>query len=168
MPCIALIVLLVLLLPGGAATHATAAPRSASDGGWSWPAAAYRITAPFVAPAHAYGPGHRGIDLEPIGTTIVRAPSDGVIAFAGIVAGRAVVTIDHGSGLVTTLEPVIAALARGTHVRREEPVGELSSGGHAASGTLHLGVRLHGDYINPLLLLGHPPRAVLLPCCAPL
>ena len=32
--------------------------------------------------------------------------------FAGVVAGRGVVSVDHGSGLRTTYEPVDAAVAR--------------------------------------------------------
>jgi murein DD-endopeptidase MepM/ murein hydrolase activator NlpD len=132
---------------------------------WSWPATSYRLVRPFVAPAHAYGPGHRGIDLDLRGTTEVLAPQDGVVAFVGQVAGRGIVTIDHGSGLVTTLEPVMSALNPGTAVRQGDVVGSLSLGGHTAPGTLHFGVRLDGEYINPLLLLADVPRAVLLPCC---
>jgi len=74
-------------------------------------------------------------------------------------------TIDHGRGLVTTLEPVSARVEVGTPVIRGEAVGELAVGGHAAPGALHFGVRYEGEYINPLVLLGGVPRAVLLPCC---
>ncbi len=133
--------------------------------GWVWPADAFRLSRVYVAPAHQYGPGHRGIDLALIGSRAVRAPADGVVAFAGRVAGRGVLTIDHGGGLVTTLEPVDTTLVPGASVRRGEDVGTLALGGHAAAGDLHFGVRLHGEYINPMVLLGGVPRAVLLPCC---
>lgn len=133
--------------------------------GWRWPLDAFRIVRPFEAPAHRYGPGHRGIDLAPVGDGGLRAPAAGVVAFAGPVAGRGVVTIDHGAGLVTTLEPVSDMPAPGTRVARGDPVGTLALGGHSAPGTVHFGVREHGEYINPLLLLGHLPRAILLPCC---
>ena len=53
----------------------------------------------------------------------------------------------------------------GDLVERGGIVGDLAIGGHADVGTLHLGARLHGEYINPLLLLGGVPRAILLPCC---
>jgi murein DD-endopeptidase MepM/ murein hydrolase activator NlpD len=144
-------------------TWATAAEPAARD--WIWPAERFRLAEAFVAPAHAYGPGHRGIDLDLLGDTVVRAPADGVVAFAGSVAGRGILTIDHGDGLVTTLEPVDTDLAPGTPVRRGEDLATLAAGGHAATGALHFGVRLHGEYINPLVLLGGVPRAVLLPCC---
>lgn len=133
--------------------------------GWHWPVEPFRLERPFVAPAHRYGPGHRGIDLRPTTADPVRAPASGLVAFSGQVAGRGVVTIDHGDGLVSTLEPVESELAPGTAVGAAAPVGRLSSGGHTAPGVLHFGVRLDGEYINPLVLLGGVPRAVLLPCC---
>ncbi|OCG75403.1 peptidase M23 [Microbacterium sediminis] len=130
---------------------------------WWWPVRPVRIAEPFVAPAHAYGPGHRGIDLRAAG--VVTAPASGVIAFAGVVVDRPLVTIAHPGGLVTTLEPVLTPLRPGTPVIRGMPIGVIAVGGHAAPGTVHFGVRLHGEYVNPLLLLGGVPRAVLLPCC---
>lgn len=133
--------------------------------GWVWPASAFRLARPYVAPAHDYGPGHRGIDLALDEGMPVRAPADGVIAFAGSVAGRGVLTIDHGDGLVTTLEPVHSLLPAGAAVRRGEAVAALGAGGHVEAGQLHFGVRLNGSYINPMLLLDGVPRAVLLPCC---
>ncbi|MEQ6898603.1 M23 family metallopeptidase [Microbacterium sp. KR10-403] len=133
---------------------------------WSWPVAGARITRAYQAPAHEYGAGHRGIDLQPTGDDAVRAPRAGVVAFSGRIAGRGILTIDHGDGYVTTLEPIDSDLDAGTSVRRDQPVGTLSVGGHAAPGTLHFGVRLDGAYVNPLLLLGDVPRAVLLPCCS--
>lgn len=135
------------------------------DRGWFWPVEQpFRIVAPFSAPAHAYAPGHRGIDVEPE-TPAVRAPADGVVAFVGRVVDRELITIDHGDGLVSTLEPVAPAVAVGDPVRRGDLVGEIGLGGHTRPGSLHLGLRLDGEYINPLLLLGGVPRAVLLPCC---
>lgn len=132
---------------------------------WSWPVAGYRIVDPYLAPAHRYAPGHRGIDLAPTGTGTVRAPSSGTIAFSGSVAGRGILTIDHGGGLVTTLEPIATNLVVGALVASGDIVGTIDHGGHTAVGALHFGVRLDGDYINPLLLLGGIPHAVLLPCC---
>ncbi|KQR25094.1 murein hydrolase activator EnvC family protein [Microbacterium sp. Leaf151] len=140
-----------------------AAPEPLADLGWVWPVEHVQVVRPYEAPAHAYGPGHRGLDLS--SGEVVRSPADGHVAFAGEVAGRPVVTIDHGGGLVTTLEPVASDLAVGDAVARGAPVGRLTAGGHTAPRTLHFGVRLDGEYVNPLRLLGGVPRAVLLPCC---
>jgi murein DD-endopeptidase MepM/ murein hydrolase activator NlpD len=137
-----------------------------SAGGWLWPLAGFRIVRPYQAPAHAYGRGHRGVDLEPRGQDGVRAPAGGIVAFSGRVAGRGILTIDHGDGLVTTLEPIASALVVGDRVQRGQRVGTLSAGGHTAPGALHFGVRRNGAYINPWMLLGGIPRAVLLPCCS--
>jgi murein DD-endopeptidase MepM/ murein hydrolase activator NlpD len=149
----------------GAWARATPPSADLSSLGWVWPASAFRLARPYVAPAHEYGPGHRGIDLALPEGMPVRAPADGVVAFAGSVAGRGILTIDHGDGLVTTLEPVQSQLAAGTAVRRGEDIAALGAGGHAEAGQLHFGVRLDGSYINPMLLLDGVPRAVLLPCC---
>lgn len=132
---------------------------------WIWPLSDFRLVEPYAQPAHRYGTGHRGIDVLPLGEPAVRAPADGVVAFAGEVAGRGVLTIEHAGELVTTLEPVMTVLVAGDRVTQGDVVAEPAIGGHAEPGTLHFGVRLAGEYINPLLLLGGVPRAVLLPCC---
>lgn len=142
--------------PGGLAEIPTSEP-------WRWPVSPVRIVEPFAAPAHEYGPGHRGIDLAASGS--VAAPASGVVVFSGTVVDRPLVTIDHGDGLVTTLEPVASDLSPGDPVARGDEVGTVASGGHAPPGTIHFGVRWHGEYVNPLLLLGGIPRAILLPCC---
>lgn len=154
----------------GSVIHTVAGTASVSaddlaDRGWMWPVTPFRLERPFEAPPHLYGPGHRGVDLRPTETTTVRAPAPGTVAFAGMVAGRGILTIDHGDGLVTTLEPIDTSLEPGAPVAAGDAVGTVASGGHATPGTLHFGVRLHGEYINPMLLLGGVPRAVLLPCC---
>lgn len=139
---------------------------SPEPGRWVWPGATPRqVTEAYREPAHEYGPGHRGIDVAADRT--VRSPADGVIAFSGTVVDRPLVTIDHGAGLVVTLEPVATELRAGDVVRAGDPVGVLSVGGHAEPGHLHIGARSHGDYIDPLPLFGRMPLAVLLPCCDP-
>lgn len=145
--------------------------RPAVDGGpglatgWQWPVLPATIVSPWVAPTHEYGPGHRGIDLRAMPGTEVHAPAPGTIAFVGSVAGRDVLTIDHGGGLVTTLEPVDALVTVGAPVAGGEVIGTVDVGGHTPEGAVHFGVRRDGVYINPMLLLGGIPRAVLLPCC---
>lgn len=135
------------------------------DRGWIWPATQFMVQSAYVAPAHEYGAGHRGIDLRLTASPELRAPAGGTVAFSGDVAGRGILTIDHGDGLVTTLEPIDSELVPGDAVARGDAVGVVAVGGHSAAGAAHFGVRLHGEYINPLLLLGGVPRAILLPCC---
>jgi murein DD-endopeptidase MepM/ murein hydrolase activator NlpD len=155
----ALALAVVLLLASGAAPSP---PLPAGE--WVSPALPLVVVAPYRQPAHAYGPGHRGVDLRTSGP--VTSPAAGVIAFVGSVAGRGVLTIDHGGGFVSTLEPVESPLAPGTTVARGQIVATATTGAHAPPGAVHFGVRLDGEYINPLLLIGEVPRAILLPCCA--
>ena len=155
----------------GVPGHATGGPipvptqPDVAAAGWIWPVREFRIERPFVAPAHEYGPGHRGIDVRPLASAEVRAPAAGIVAFSGQVARRGILTIDHGGGLVTTLEPIESPLVAGEAVERGATVGTVALGGHAVAGVLHFGVRLDGEYVNPMLLLGRVPRAILLPCC---
>jgi len=154
---VALVATLLVVPPAGAVDL-----DPVSDRGWVWPATPPRVVRPFIAPAHPYGPGHRGLDLA---ADAVRSPADGHVAFVGMVAGRDIVTIDHGDGLVTTFEPVVTDLDVGAVVARASPVGRVSPGGHSGPATVHFGVRWNGAYVNPLRMLGGVPRAVLLPCC---
>ncbi|MFD6053185.1 murein hydrolase activator EnvC family protein [Agromyces sp. NPDC060279] len=140
-----------------------AAGRSA-DTGWLWPVGPpATITAPFRAPPTPYAPGHRGIDLAAAAGGPVRAPAGGVVSFAGTVAGRPLVAVDHGDGYVSAVEPVSPLVTEGTPVAPGEPLGTVAGGGHCDGACVHFGVRLHGEYVSPMLLLGSVPRAVLLP-----
>ncbi len=161
---IAALVATVLTLPPSAAASEPVPP---SDPAWSWPTAGKReVVEPFRAPAHDYGPGHRGIDIGAGQGAPITAPADGVVAFRGVVVDRPLLTIDHGDGHVSTFEPLASDLAPGAVVRAGDEIGTVAVGGHAPAGTLHVGVRLNDVYINPMLLFGGVPRAVLLPCCA--
>jgi murein DD-endopeptidase MepM/ murein hydrolase activator NlpD len=151
----------------GSATAAVAAPAPVTGESWVWPLAGPRsVAAPYRAPAHEYGAGHRGVDLVAEPGTTVFAPAEGVVAFRGTVVDRPLLTIEHPGGLVSTLEPVTSALIPGEAVVAGQPLGSVGAGGHTPTGAVHLGVRLNGDYINPMLLFGPVARAVLLPCCA--
>ncbi|MDJ1113645.1 murein hydrolase activator EnvC family protein [Microbacterium dauci] len=158
---------LVLLLPVPAAV-ATGGMTSIDHGpaGWRLPMPDAVVLAPFVAPAHQYGAGHRGVDIAAgSSATDVLAASAGTVAFAGPVAGRGVLTLDHDAGWVTSVEPVDPSVSVGDVVDAGEPIGTLGVGGHAPPGALHVGVRHHGEYVNPLSLVREVPAAVLLPCC---
>ncbi|MBO9625630.1 MAG: M23 family metallopeptidase [Microbacterium sp.] len=150
----------------GAAKESTAKENTAD---WKWPVVGPRaVTARFRAPAHEYGAGHRGIDLVAADGTSVLSPHSGVVAFRGVVVDRPLLTIDHGGGYVSTFEPLESSLMPGTVVEEGDPIGTVMTGGHTPLGSLHLGVRWNGDYVDPQLLFGGAERAVLLPCCAPL
>jgi murein DD-endopeptidase MepM/ murein hydrolase activator NlpD len=142
-----------------ASTAVPARPR------WGWPVdPPHTITRPFEAPTTAYGPGHRGIDIAVAPGAEVRAPADGIVSFAGVVVDRPVVSIRHADGLVSSVEPVVPLVAAGDPVVAGQVIGTLAaSPRHEPDGGLHLGARLHGDYVDPALLLAALRHAVLLP-----
>lgn len=151
--------LVVLLALSAAAADPPRVPASR----WAWPVVPpHPIARPFVAPATEYGAGHRGIDIRAPAGSVVRSPADGVVHFAGFVVDRPVLSISHADGVLSSFEPVDATVAAGDHVRRGQVVGVLLAG-HCLASCLHLGARIDGEYVNPLLFLGEVPRAVLLP-----
>lgn len=112
-----------------------------------------RVIRPFDKPQHNWLKGHRGVDLDiPVNGT-VRAANSGIITFAGKVAGKPVISIDHPDGLRTTYQPVTTVLNTGDSVARGEAIGILAPSVDGFPG-LHWGV-LQGkdDYLNPLTLL---------------
>lgn len=124
-------------------------------GRWRPPVLPLQVTARFDPPEHAWLPGHRGVDLRTREGTTVRAAGTGRVVFAGTLAGRGVLSIDHG-GLRTTYEPVLASVVVGQIVRAGAPIGVTATGsGHCGSGLcLHLGLRRDRIYLDPMLLLG--------------
>jgi murein DD-endopeptidase MepM/ murein hydrolase activator NlpD len=139
------------------------ASRAPAVSGWMWPVAGpRRVMRPFIAPPTPYGAGHRGVDLgAPQHGAEVRAVTSGVVHFAGIVVDRPVITVRSGQ-ILATVEPVVALVAAGESVRAGQVIGLLEMG-HCRSPCVHLGVRLAGEYVSPLLYLGGLERAVLLP-----
>ncbi len=139
-------------------------------GEWGWPLAGRpQVLRPFEPPAQRWAPGHRGVDLVASAGDPVRSPADGVVAFAGWVVDRPVVSVATEDGLRITLEPVTGSVPAGTPVRAAQEVGTLAvmplhCGGAAC---LHWGVRSGRDrYLDPLAVLAGGGRAeppVLLP-----
>ncbi|WP_271178397.1 peptidoglycan DD-metalloendopeptidase family protein [Leifsonia poae] len=148
---------------GGATGLRPAAIDSTSRGAWRWPLQGVALTRPFEAPATPYSAGHRGVDLRAAPGAAVSAPSDAVVHFSGVVVDRPVLTLDHGDGVLSSYEPVRSELKAGDSVAVGGSVGVVSTGGHCNEACLHVGVRVYGEYVSPLLYFDRVPRAVLLP-----
>ena len=103
------------------------------------------------------------------GTVGAAAAGAGVMVFAGMVAGRPVVSIDHADGLRTTYEPVTPSVGAGRRVSRGSPIGTLAAGhaGCPGSACLHWGLRRGENYLDPLDLLRPPRVRLLTPGSAP-
>lgn len=153
-------------LPSASAAPASAAPRP----GFGWPLAGTpTVDRAFDPPQSAYGAGHRGVDLRAALGEPVLAAGPGQVTYAGVLAGRGVVTVTHDGGLRTTYEPVAATVAVGRRVARGAVLGRVT-GGHASCRAgvpcLHWGLLRGGTYLDPLaLVVAGPVR--LLPLGAP-
>jgi alpha-beta hydrolase superfamily lysophospholipase len=108
----------------------------------------------FDPPDDAWGAGHRGVDVAAPSGASVRAAAQGVVAFAGPVAGARWVTIAHADGVRTSYGPLdTIAVARGARVGRGAHLGSLADGHDPLRTVLHWGARRDGAYIDPLSLL---------------
>ncbi|MEA9986278.1 M23 family metallopeptidase [Subtercola sp. RTI3] len=129
-----------------------------------WPVAEpHVLLRAFAAPPTAFAAGHRGIDIAADPDEQVVAPAAGVVTYAAVVVDRPVVSIDHGNGFVSSLEPVTAVVSLGQTVVAGQPIGSVAVWSHCAVSCIHYGVRLDGQYVSPMLVLASVPRAVLLP-----
>ena len=102
----------------------------------------------FRPPSTPYGAGNRGLEYGTAPDTPVTAAADGVVSFAGSVAGSQHVTVRHPDGVRTTY----SFLARidvvvGQHVTQGQVVGRTTD-------HLHLGARRGDAYFDPASLFG--------------
>lgn len=157
-------VLVLLPVPTSSAEPARPPPvRSGSA--WGAPLdGELTVTRAFDRLPHPYAAGHRGVDLAGAPSGLVSAAGGGTVVFAGLVAGRPVVSIEHADGLRTTYEPVDPSVAAGQAVARGSPIGTLQTGhaGCPVQACLHWGLRRGETYLDPLLLL-RPRQVRLLP-----
>lgn len=138
---------------------ATAAAAAATSAAWVRPVDG-AVVRPFVEPAGPYAAGHRGADLTAPAGTPVRAAGDGVVVFAGRIAGALHVTVMHEHGLRTSYSFLSAvAVHQGSTVSRGDVLG--SAGGAAPDtdgdsghdGTVvHFGLRVGDRYVDPMSL----------------
>ena len=172
-PLFVVVCLWVLAIPA----PAVGAVRLPTPAGW--PFSGFPVVQRgFDPPALAWTSGHRGVDLAARPGQAVLAAAEGTVAFVGSIAGKPVISIDHGS-VRTTYEPVISTLHAGDRVALGQVIGQLGlngpgsgglgsdgpgSGGPDFSGLglskhchdcLHWGLREGKKYLDPLLLLGN-------------
>ena len=139
------------------ATPVSAASRLPMPSGWPLSGSPV-VERGFDPPAVVWGSGHRGVDLAAKPGQAIFAAASGTVSFVGSVAGKPVISIDHG-GVRTTYEPVISTLHIGAGVGLGELIGTLGTGGHCGapsfgSHCLHWGLREGKKYLDPLLLVG--------------
>jgi murein DD-endopeptidase MepM/ murein hydrolase activator NlpD len=149
-----ILVLVTVVLPGVAAADALV---------YAPPVEAPVVDA-FRLPDGPYGAGNRGLEYATDVGATVRAVADGTVAFAGPVAGRLVVSVEHPDGNRSSLTGLATiATARGAEVRRGDVLG-------TAGERLHLGVRRDQTYLDPAALFATSDvaRVHLVPADGPL
>lgn len=121
------------------------------------------VVGEFDAPAPDWQRGHRGVDLAGAIDQPVYAAGPATVIFAGVLAGRPVVSLAHPGGLHTSYEPVVAAVRVGQWVDAGTPIGTLQPGhrGCPVAACLHWGAMwgpaARADYVDPLGLLASTP-----------
>ncbi len=144
-------------------TFAFGAPADPGDQPWRPPLERPpRVARPFDPPARPWLPGHRGVDLTARPGEPVLAAGDGRVLYAGMFAGRGVVSIVHGK-LRTTYEPVVPSVHAGQPVSAGDRIGVVAGApSHCSPRTcLHWGLLRGDDYLSPLGLIGRGPLRLL-------
>lgn len=133
--------------------------RSDAASQWRWPLVG-DVVHGFERPATDWAAGHRGIDIQALPGSEVRAPVAGLVSFVGPVAGRGVIVLRTLEDDDVTLEPVEPAVVLGDVVNAGDIVGFLRAG-HLGRNALHLGIRVEGEYTDPMAFLPLQPRIVI-------
>jgi murein DD-endopeptidase MepM/ murein hydrolase activator NlpD len=120
------------------------------------------VVGAYDAPALDWNRGHRGVDLAGAAGQPVFAAAAATVIFAGVLAGRPVVSLAHPGGLHTSYEPVVAVVRAGQVVDAGTAIGTLAAGHRGcATACLHWGAMwgpaARADYVNPLGLLASTP-----------
>lgn len=152
-----LVLILALALLG-------ATPAQADNTRLDWPLRpSAAVVREFDAPSPNWHPGHRGVDLAGVPGQPVYAPGQAIVVYAGLLAGRPVVSLAHPGGLHTSYEPVRASVRTGQPVRAGTVIGELVAGhpGCPVAACLHWGAMwgpaAGASYVDPLGLLKSTP-----------
>ena len=112
-----------------------------------------KVAVPYRAPVCRYCAGHRGIDYATAPGAPVRALAEGVVSFAGDVAGTSYVVVDQSDGRRATYGRIDRLAVRpGDPVRAGDRVG-------VAAGQVYVGLRVGDEYVDPTPLIGRWRRA---------
>lgn len=144
----------------GAGSEAAAPPPVGARREVFRPPTSAPVLDPFQPPPQPWLPGNRGIEYGTAAGDPITAIGRGRVAFAGPVAGRLVISIDHPGGLRSTYTGLAEILVeRGQVVGGGEVIGR-------SGGPFHHGVKRGDQYLDPASLWGRPVgggRVVLVP-----
>lgn len=119
------------------------------------------LRSPFGVRMEGTWPGlHRGVDIAATVGTPVRPLLDGRVRFAGTMSGYGlVVWIDHGPEMLSVYAHLSEmSVERGQEVTQSTVIGLTGQSGHVTGPHLHLEVWRWGREVDPVQLLGGPPK----------
>jgi murein DD-endopeptidase MepM/ murein hydrolase activator NlpD len=160
---VAVVLVLLLALAAPAAGFDGLADSTDTDPVGVWPLVPQpAVVDGFDPPDSPYGAGHRGVDLAGAPGQPVRTALPGTVTYAGPLAGRGVVVVEHGSPL-TTSAPVAASVSVGAVLAAGDRIGTLQlPGSHCfPRACLHWGWIRGETYLDPLRLVGAGPVRLL-------
>ena len=131
-------------------------PSIIGKGGFAWPMpTSTYITSYFGgrnAPTAGASTYHRGIDIACDSGSHVIAAAAGTVSYTGYMgSGGITVMIDHGDGVFTVYHHLSAySVKEGDKVEQGQVVAFSGNTGVSTGPHLHFGVRVNGDYVDPL------------------
>ena len=127
-----------------------------NGGKFAWPAPTYtRISDPFgwrIHPTLHVKKLHNGVDLAAPGGSPILAAYDGKVVAAGYSSSMGnYIMIDHGDNLLTVYMHASALYVKtGAKVTRGQKIAAVGTTGRSTGNHLHFGVRLNGEYVDPM------------------
>ncbi len=127
---------------------------------YQWPVdAPIQVLKPFSLGVEPWLGGHTGIDVRAGTGSTIRSPANATVWFAGYVAGRKVLTLEI-DGFLLSFDAVEPFVKTGDQIRAGEAVAATVDY-HCGKNCFHIGLRIQGDYLNPLLLFRSLPYSVV-------
>ena len=121
-----------------------------------WPVpSSGRVTSYFggrEAPVAGASTSHKGIDIGAVSGSDIKAAAGGsvVIATYSTSAGNYIM-ISHGGGVYTVyMHMKSMAVSEGDEVSKGQVIGYVGSTGYSTGPHLHFGIRVDGNYVDPL------------------
>ncbi len=131
-------------------------PSIIGSGGFAWPMPSSTYISSYFggrdAPTAGASTYHRGIDIACDSGSHVIAAAAGTVSYTGYMgSGGITVMLDHGDGVFTVYHHLSAySVVEGQKVEQGQVIAFSGNTGVSTGPHLHFGVRVNGDYVDPL------------------
>lgn len=131
-------------------------PSIIGSGGFAWPMPTSTYISSYFggrdAPTAGASTYHRGIDIACDSGSHVIAAAAGTVSYTGYMgSGGITVMLDHGDGVFTVYHHLSAySVVEGQKVEQGQVIAFSGNTGVSTGPHLHFGVRVNGDYVDPL------------------